>query len=88
MSGKFCREPVRQKGVKLDDRRSQIASVRTADLSEQDAYSVLQDIFSMKERILPRPNWARKRIRKLRSLRPSEDEVADLACDGVGESSK
>jgi hypothetical protein len=57
-------------------------------LSEQYAYSVLQDIFSMKREDSSKIQLDQGKIRKSKALRPSEDEVADLACYAVGQSPK
>jgi hypothetical protein len=57
-------------------------------LSEQYAYSVLQDIFSMKREDSFKIQLGQEKIPKSKALCPSEDEVADLACYGVGQSPK
>jgi hypothetical protein len=48
----------------------------------------LQDIFSVKREDSSKIQLRQEKIRKSKAVRPSEDEVADLACYGVGQSPK
>jgi hypothetical protein len=65
-----------------------IISLDCRSLTEQYPYSVLQDIFSMKRDDSSKIQLGQEKIRKSKALGRSEDEVADLACYGVGQSPK
>jgi hypothetical protein len=64
-----------------------IISSDCRSLSEQYAYSVLHDIFSMKREDSSKIQLGQEKIRKSKALRPWEGEVADLAGYRVGQSS-
>jgi hypothetical protein len=79
----FCGESVetQRKVVKLDDRqwRSQISSVRTVDLSVSSTHiQFCRAFFSMKERTLPRSNWARKKFAHQRHYAPRKTRLLIL----------
>jgi hypothetical protein len=78
------------KVMKLDDRqrRSQMLSGRTADLSVRNIHIQFCRTFFNERENSPKIPFGQEKIRKSKALGPSKDEVADLACYGVGQSPK